>query len=179
MHETSIGGIDTAPKSSFLSSPISSLRGTVVTFFFLWHSEFAKWAALSLQGCQSFILVIFLAGERIEPREPPAGILNAGKKIGDTGNLFHNTQILTKQEGKENKKTSYWIKIIKNYSIVKFRSHISTAKGFYDMAHVRSMTLLHWQTLFLLLSCYLGSITSSNNKAVKQSYHGTPIVHTL
>lgn len=47
------------------------------------------------------------------------------------------------------------------------------------MAQVRSMILLYWQTLFHLLPYYLGSITRSDNKAVKQSYHCTPTVHTL
>lgn len=39
------------------------------------------------------------------------------------------------------------------------------------------MTALYWETLFYLLPYYLGSITSSNNKAVNQSYHCTPIAH--
>ena len=84
--------------------------------------------------------------------------------------------------GKENKKPSRWIKIIKRHSwhdVARFRSCISAAKCSCVTAQVRSMILPHWLTLFHLLPCYLGSITSSDNKAVKQSYHCTPIVRTL
>lgn len=178
MHESSIGGSIQHHNLHF-SHLQSHHSGEPLWLFFLWHGEFAKWATLSLQGCQSFILVIFLAGERIGALGASDWHFKCGKKKRErlqTYFIIHYI-ILTEQERRENKKPSYWIKIIKNcskHNTLQFKSRISTAKCSYDIAQVRSMIVLQWWT-FYLLPYYLG--TSSDN-TFNQSYHCTRIVHT-
>lgn len=156
MHESSIAGSIQHQNLHLSHLQSHHLGEPLGLFFFHWHSEFAKWATLSLQGCQSFILVIFLAGERI-------GALGAfdwhfkcrGEKSQrrETYFIIHNI-ILSEQERRENKKPTDWIMIIKNcskHNIPQFESRTSTAKCSYDIAQVRSMMVLQRGTLFHLL----------------------------
>lgn len=78
-------GINAGPKKNSLIT-----QGAIVTFF---PSELAKWATLSMQSCQSFILVIFLgSGENLSTR---GGRVRLNRDIE-----FLNTSILTNKENK-------------------------------------------------------------------------------
>lgn len=106
--------------------------------------------------------------ENRSPREPPTGIF-----------------LMQGKNWRHSKRTTYYIDIDqtkwkrRQETIILNKHHqelfqtqdcsVSAAEYACDAAQVRSMILPRWWALFHLLPRYLGSITSSDNKTVKQS----------
>lgn len=62
--------------------------------------------------------------------------------------------------------------VFPNTAFFDYESHFNSDILQYDVGKINS------SNTFYLLPYYVVSITSSDNKAIHQSYHGKPIVHT-